>query len=205
MGIITLNGNKLEGSFDKPSVLEIVAEIEEGHIEKEHIVVEVIMDGKSIQDFTMIDGSLIPFSSDSDLNIITRPLKEILVSSIDEFCKYLERLIPGLSEVAQLFRSEAQDEANRLYVEAIDGIRVMIELIQGMSGNESIDFNAPREDGRSLITMTEDLKTVLQKMVSAQTNSESDKVAHILETSLVQELESWYMVLPAIKKSLVLH
>ena len=202
MGIITLNGKKLDGPFDKPSVLETVADIEENHVEKEFIITEVILDGKNIQDFTMLDGSLIPFTPDSDLEVITKPLKDILVSSIDEFCNYLERLIPGLHEVAQLFRSDNLEEANKLYVEAIDGIRVMIELIQGMSGNESIDFNAPREDGRSLITMSEDLKVTLQKLVTAQSNNENDKVAHIIETSLVEELQGWYQVLPGIKINL---
>lgn len=202
MGIVTLNGAKLEGNFEKPSVLETVAEIEENHIDKEHIITDVVVDGKSIQDFTLIDGTLIPFSPDSDLKIITKPLKIILSSSIDEFCKYLERLIPGLQQVAQLFRSDNVQDANKLYVEAIDGIRVMIELIQGMSGNDSIDFNTPRIDGRSLIVMTDDLKSVLQHLVAAQANGENDKVAHFLETSLSTELEAWYQVLPGIKENL---
>jgi hypothetical protein len=199
VGSILLDGKKLDDSFEVPSLLELVAEIEEKHINKGWIVVEVSVDGNKLTDFTHPDGTLLPYDPESDVTIITRELKEIILTSIDEFEKYLSRLIPGLTEIAKLIKDGKPEEANVLYVEAIDGIRVMIELVQGMSATNTINYEAPRQDGKSLMQMTDDLKVIIQMLVEAQTNKDDERIAQLLKNELSRELTVWQEIMPSLR------
>lgn len=219
MGSVSLNGTILDHRFEATTILELVAAVEEQFVEQGHIIVEVMVDGRNVTDFTGEDGVLLPYDAAMAIAITARDLHEIMVTSIDEFEKYFDRLIPNLPDVAELFRqghtfmkqveeleatgagdevkelrAQAQgflDEANQYYIDVVDGVRVMIELIQGMSGSKTIDFNAPDHAGRSLIELTSGLKETIQSLVDAQTKGENDRIAVLLESNLVTDLVRW--------------
>jgi hypothetical protein len=199
VGKIILDDRELTQTYDVPSVLELIAAVEEEHIDKGWIVTEVIINGDSLKDFTLEDGSLVSYDPASEVRIVTRELNAIMLASLQEFERYLSRLIPGLQHVAELFKQGKPDEANRLYVEAIDGIRVMIELIQGMSSSDALDFEDKRYSGHSLMDMAEGLKVAVQQLVEAQTNQNDAELAKLIEGDLVTQLKRWMEVLPLLR------
>jgi hypothetical protein len=203
VGSITLDGKVLDNTYQEESVLEVVAAVEKDLVEEGTIIVEVTVDGKNLLDFLSVEGELVPFSADSDIVILTRKLNEILMESLDQFVTYLQRLIPGVGQIAEQYRLKEYHEANTMYTEAIDGIRVMIEMLQGMFQSKSLDFSAPDFDGKSLLDMMEVLKVVIQKLVEAQTNDNYEEMAVLLDKELAPTLGSWLLVLPIVRGQMV--
>jgi hypothetical protein len=202
VGKVILDGEVLKEKLDYPSLLELVAYVEGSYINKENIVVEVTVNEERLSEFTFEDGTLIPYDPDCELTILTRPLKDILISSLDEFDRYLERLIPGLHQIAELFRANELDDGNKLYIDAIDGIRVMIELIQGISSSNTIDFMEPRYDGISLLDMSDMLKKSMEALVTVQSDGDYSRMADILDKELTNALTHWHKVLPLLKEEI---
>lgn len=196
---VTLNGKPIPIEASIPTMLELVAAVEKQHVPEGWIVIEVVVGGRSLTEFTGADGNLIPYDPLVKVDIVTRDLSDIVSSSLLEFEKYLERLVPGLSEIAGLFRNGQIDSANQLYIEAIDGIRVMIELLQGISKTGAIDFERKKYHGKNLVEMSEDLRKALEKLVTAQTSGENEAIAAVLETDMTEELSAWYHLMPLLR------
>ena len=146
---------------------------------------------------------MLPYNPEDEISIVTKKLHEILLSSVEEFQKYLTRLIPGLKNIATLYRQGMEGEANQHYIEAIDGIRVMIELIQGLGSSKSLDFESAKYDGKSLMDLTERLKLSVQRLVEAQANEDTGKLAELLDNDISEELTLWSEVMPALHKELL--
>ena len=200
--MIYLNGEKLEDTFETPSLLELVAAVEEAHVPKGSIITEVLVNGDSLEEFTEADGTLLAYDSEAEVRIVTNSLNEIMTKSLTEFENYLERLIPGLKDIAALFRAGHSEEANKFYAEAIDGVRVMIELIQGMSSSGSFDFTEKVYGDKALMEMTEELKVTVQKLVEAQAGAEDSELASLLEHDLTEQLNNWLIILPQLRAKL---
>lgn len=200
--MIYLDGVKLEESYETPSLLELVAAVEEAHVPKGNIIIEVVVNGDSLEEFTEADGTLLRYDPEAEIKIVTSSLNDIMAKSLIEFESYLTRLVPGLKDIATLFRGGSSEDANKFYAEAIDGVRVMIELIQGMSSSGSFDFNTKEYNGRSLLDMTEDLKVAVQRLVEAQASADDSEIAHLLESSLTEQLNGWLQIMPQLREKI---
>lgn len=203
MGKITLNGEPVEVSADKPSLLELVAEVEREHIEDGWIIVEVTVDGKEVEGFTEDDGSLILYSSDQSVNVVTRKTSEIQVGILERFETYLKRLIPVLREIVGLFRSGQTELANKLYSEAVEGLLALIEHVQGIRGTLQLDEGGLTEDGRDLDDLAGELKGTLEELVAAQEAKDNERIADALEFELVDQLQTWCNILPELRTRII--
>lgn len=196
MANIFLNGKPIEDSFESTSLLEVVAAIEENHIPEEDIVTAVKVDGFKVMQFTHEDGTLVPYRPESKVEISSEKLAAIMIKSLDDFTRYLERLLPGVRQIAAMFREGKHEDANALYMEAMDGVKVMIELIQGMHKNELVDLETYRHGNSSLADLNNQLSGAVENMIRAQTEENYNALAEVIDKELHPCLEQWHGVMP---------
>ncbi|HUX08801.1 MAG TPA: hypothetical protein VMX35_15990 [Acidobacteriota bacterium] len=200
MGNVLLNGAAVEIEKQPHSLLELVAEVEQKHLTKEWIIVEVKADDDKIESFTYPDGSLLAYDPEKTVCITARKSSDILVDILVRFEGYLGRMMPGIQQIVALFRSGDSEEANKHYRDVIEGIRVLIELIQnirqtGMVGDEPLS-----PDGKGLGDLANDLKGTLEELVRAQGEGAGEQIADALEFELIKQLYNWQESLPELRR-----
>jgi hypothetical protein len=200
VGKIVINGKQVEVAGSPPSLLELVDEVEKKHVEKDWIVVEVAVNGERIEGYSGPDGVLTPYDPDADIDITAHSRVDLLVNILHRFEKYLERLIPGMKHLVELFRSGEEEKANRLYRDAIEGIRVLAELIMNIHETGMVSDAAISPEGKGLSDLAGDLKGTLEELVAAQTESDSERIADALEFELITQLETWQQAMPELRR-----
>jgi hypothetical protein len=198
---ILLNGEGVEVGEQPPnSLLELVAAVEQRHLSKEWIVVEVKVGGRKIDSFTHADGSLLAWDEEQEVEITARKSSDILIDILTRFERYLEQMIPGVAQIVALFRAGEAEEANRNYREAIEGIRVLIELIQNIRQTGMVDDEPLSPDGKGLGDLADDLRKTLEELVAAQGEGDNERIADALEFELVEQLRNWRKSLPELRR-----
>ena len=200
MANISLNGKEVPLESQPITLLELVASIEQAHIPQNHIVVEVMVGGEKIESFTNPDGSLLAFDPEADVAISTRSRGELMVSILVRFERYLERLAPGLMQIVELLRADSVDEANKMLVDAAEGIRTLIDLIQNIRETGMIGDEPLGRDGKRIGDLAADLKSTLEELVAAQAEGDNDRIADALEFEFVSQVKSWQSALPEMRR-----
>jgi hypothetical protein len=198
---IVLNGEGVDVGEQLPnSLLELVAAVEQKHLSREWIVVEVKVGGRRIESFTHADGSLLDWDEKQEVEITARKSSDILVDILTRFERYLEQMVPGVEQIVALFRAGEAEEANRNYREAIEGIRVLIELIQNIRQTGMVDEEPLSPDGKGLGDLADDLRKTLEELVAAQGEGDSERIADALEFELIEQLRNWRNSLPELRR-----
>jgi len=200
VGNVILNGADVEVEEQPQSLLELVAAIEQKHLTKEWVIVEVKVDEDKIESFTYTDGSLLAYDPEKTVNITAKKSSNILVEILVRFESYLGRMIPGVEQIVELFRSGETEEGNRNYHDVIEGMRVLIELIQNIRQTGMVGEEPVSPDGKGLGDLANDLKETLVELVSAQGEEDSERIADALEFELVTQLKNWQGSLPELRR-----
>ena len=195
-----LNGKTVTLEGQPANLLELVAAIEQDHLPEDWIVVEVSVNGTKIEGFTHPDGSLIPYDAGGEVSITAKSRSELLIGILVRFEGYLGGIIPGIEQIIALYRSGELEEASKSYRDAIDGIRVLIELIQNIRETGMIGDEALLPDGKGLADLALGLKKTLEELVAAQTEGDSEKIADALEFELVDQLIKWRQAMPEMRR-----
>jgi sugar phosphate isomerase/epimerase len=109
-------------------------------------------------------------------------------------------MVPGVEQIVALFRAGEAEEANRNYREAIEGIRVLIELIQNIRQTGMVDEEPLSPDGKGLGDLADDLRKTLEELVAAQGEGDSERIADALEFELIEQLRNWRNSLPELRR-----
>lgn len=204
MGRITLNGERvIIQPEDYPSLLELVAAVEKEHIDNGWIVVRVAVDGKEITKFTEEDESLIPYSPGQDVDIEARSPTCILLDTFQGFIDHLEKLIPGVETVAELFREQRTNEANHLYLDVVEGLKLLFEILQEARVPAELEVTKITSDGLGLKELTDRMNEVLQDLVKAQAESDHPRLGDLLAADLRDLLVLWKEGLGTLRERLL--
>lgn len=195
-----MNGREVSVTEQHSSVLELVAQIEQEHVDEGWIIVEVKVGGESYNDFTLPDGSLIPYDPDLDVEVTSRKSSEIAIDILSRFDAYMGRLGPGIDEIVSLYRKGEVEDANRLYTHAIQGVTTMMELVQSVRNILQLDSSAVSVEGRDLDKMISELKETVTELVSAQTENDYERLADALEFEMTDQLGRWRKLLAELKQ-----
>lgn len=200
MGSIILNGDNVTIKEKPPSLLELVAAVEKEHVPTGWIITDVKVAGESIDKFTLEDDSLIPYNPDTTVEISARDPSEVLSRSLDGFESYLTKLIPGVQRISELFKEDQIEQGNKLYIEAFEGIKVMIQLLQGIWMAGDVNLKKLSSTGLGFEDKIVALKEVLERLIEEQTRGNFARIADILESELLKELKVWQKVIPQLRE-----
>ena len=185
---ISINGTETEDpSFKGETLEEVLNAILKSR--QDSYVRRIWLDGQEVSSST--PDTLKTSSATVDLlELELTQLKDLLANNLSNAKEYLEKLIPGFQKAADLFRMGNEQEANKFYLQIIDGIDWFSQVVLTI-------INAQQHvlDGQSLEERQKKLNELMGQMLEANKNQDWVLMADLLEYEMVPFYEEWQKVL----------
>lgn len=125
-------------------------------------------------------------------------LNEILEKNVVNAQDYLKKLIPGIQKAADLFRSGSEQEANKFFLNIIDGMDWFSEVMDTIAKVNDLRTETVVLDKKSFQARQEKLVGWTQQMVEANKNNDWVLLADLLEYEILPYYSEWDEYLPQI-------
>lgn len=130
------------------------------------------------------------------LEIEFAPIEALIARNIDNAGNYLDRLLPGFEKATQLFRTGNEQEANRYFLDIIDGIEWFSEVVTQTLAATGGDPATLKLGTETLQDRNERLLSYTTQMVEANQNRDWVLLADLIEYELTPFYEEWQTLLP---------
>ena len=169
------------------------------HIEKEgmaqgNVVRSIQIDGKESSPDSSVARKT-PLSEIETLEIEISTLSDIVNKNIENADAYLIRLIPGIEKSVELFRMGNEQEANKFFINIIDGIDWLSQVLDMILAAKAISPDTVF-DGKSIQDRQASLVDFTQQMVDANKNQDWVLLADLLEYEILPYYQEWSNLLP---------
>tara|TARA_B100001123_G_C14953707_1_gene884783 strand:+ start:155 stop:742 length:588 start_codon:yes stop_codon:yes gene_type:complete len=133
----------------------------------------------------------------SSLEVELANLKDLLATNLSNAMEYLEKLIPGFDQAADLFRMGNEQEANKYYIQILDGMDWFSEVINMVMGAQG--KGSEPEDTLRLRQVK--LTDLMSQMLEANKNQDWVLLADILEYEMIPFYKEWQTILAKLKNT----
>jgi len=169
------------------------------HIEKEgvvggNVVRSIQIDGKESSPDSPVARKT-PLSEIETLEMEIFTLSDIVNKNIENADAYLIRLIPGIEKSVELFRVGNEQEANKFFINIIDGIDWLSQVLDMILAAKAISPDTVF-DGKSIQDRRTSLVDFTQQMVDANKNQDWVLLADLLEYEILPYYQEWSNLLP---------
>jgi hypothetical protein len=120
------------------------------------------------------------------------------VKNVTNAQNYLQRLLPGIEKASELFRNENEIEANKFFVQIIDGIDWFSQVLQVVVAAQGFSMDELSIDGKTMKERHDRLTALTLQMVEANKNRDWVLLADLLEYEILPYYEEWESLLPAL-------
>ena len=122
-------------------------------------------------------------------------LKDLVATNLSNALDYLEKLIPGFDQAADLFRTGNEQEANKYYIQILDGMDWFSEVVNVVMSSEG----EGQEPENSLQVRQAKLTDLMSQMLEANKNQDWVLLADILEYEMIPFYKEWQTILSKLK------
>ena len=122
-------------------------------------------------------------------------LKDLVATNIANALDYLKKLIPGFEQAADLFRTGNEQEANKYYLQILDGIDWFSQVVSVIMEPDEDETELPDADSESLQIRQKKLTDLMSQMLEANQNKDWVLLADILEYEMVPFYKDWETIL----------
>ena len=122
-------------------------------------------------------------------------LKDLVATNLSNALDYLEKLIPGFDQAADLFRTGNEQEANKYYIQILDGMDWFSEVVNVVMSSEG----EGQEPENSLRIRQAKLTDLMSQMLEANKNQDWVLLADILEYEMIPFYKEWQTILSILK------
>ena len=134
--------------------------------------------------------------SDIDsLEVELANLKDLVATNLANALDYLKKLIPGFEQAADLFRAGNEQEANKYYLQILDGIEWFSQVVSVIMSPDEGETELPDTDDESLEVRQKKLTDLMSQMLEANQNQDWVLLADILEYEMVPFYKDWEKIL----------
>ena len=134
--------------------------------------------------------------SDIDsLEVELANLKDLVATNLTNALDYLKKLIPGFEQAADLFRAGNEQEANKYYLQILDGIEWFSQVVSVIMSPDKGETELPDIDDESLEVRQKKLTDLMSQMLEANQNQDWVLLADILEYEMVPFYKDWEKIL----------
>ena len=134
--------------------------------------------------------------SDIDsLEVELANLKDLVATNLANALDYLKKLIPGFEQAADLFRAGSEQEANKYYLQILDGIDWFSQVVSVIMSPDEGETELPDTDDESLEVRQKKLTDLMSQMLEANENQDWVLLADILEYEMVPFYKDWEKIL----------
>ena len=131
----------------------------------------------------------------NSLDVELANLKDLVATNLSNALDYLEKLIPGFDQAADLFRTGNEQEANKYYIQILDGMDWFSEVVNVVMSSEG----EGQEPENSLRIRQAKLTDLMSQMLEANKNQDWVLLADILEYEMTPFYKEWQTILSKLK------
>ena len=131
----------------------------------------------------------------NSLEVELADLKDLVATNLSNALDYLEKLIPGFDQAADLFRTGNEQEANKYYIQILDGMDWFSEVVNVVMSSEGEE----QEPENSLQIRQAKLTDLMSQMLEANKNQDWVLLADILEYEMTPFYKEWQTILSRLK------
>lgn len=188
---ISINGTETQDpSFQGETLEEVLSVILKSR--PDSYIRRVWLDGQEVSSTTQ-DTLKTSATSVGLLELELAHLKDLLANNLVNAREYLEKLIPGFQEAADLFRMGNEQEANKYYLQILDGIDWFSQVVMTIINAQEI-----KPEEQSLENRQKKLTNLMAQMLEANQNQDWVLLADLLEYEMIPFYADWQEVLSRI-------
>jgi len=191
---LLINGKEEAVSCMGETLGDLVLHIEKQGVAQGNVVRSIQIDGKESSPDSPVARKT-PLSEIETLEIEISTLSDIVNKNIENADAYLIRLIPGIEKSVELFRMGNEQEANKFFINIIDGIDWLSQVLDMILAAKAISPDAVF-DGKSIQDRRTSLVDFTQQMVDANKNQDWVLLADLLEYEILPYYQEWSNLLP---------
>jgi hypothetical protein len=194
---LLINGKEKTVSCTGESLGDLLLYIDKNDVARGSVVRSIQIDGKEFPPDESATRQM-SLSKIETLEIEISTLPEIINKNIENADAYLIRLIPGIEQSVELFRMGNEQEANKFFINIIDGIDWLSQVLdmilaaKGISSDTVFNGKTIQDRRTSLVVFT-------QQMVDANKNQDWVLLADLLEYEILPYYEEWSNFLPQLR------
>ncbi|MBT5469529.1 MAG: hypothetical protein HOK41_02900 [Nitrospina sp.] len=122
-------------------------------------------------------------------------LKDLVATNLTNALGYLKKLIPGFEQAADLFRAGNEQEANKYYMQILDGIGWFSQVVNIIMQSDQGELALPGAENENLQAREAKLTDLMSQMLEANQNQDWVLLADILEYEMVPFYKDWEAIL----------
>jgi hypothetical protein len=131
----------------------------------------------------------------NSLEVELANLKDLVATNIANALDYLKKLIPGFEQAADLFRTGNEQEANKYYLQILDGIDWFSQVVSVIMQPDDGETELLDADSENLQVRQKKLTDLMSQMLEANQNQDWVLLADILEYEMVPFYKDWENIL----------
>ena len=191
---LLVNGKEETVSYMGETLGDLLLHIEKEGVPQGNVVRSIKIDGqKSTPDSPEVQKTQLSEIATLEVEICT--LSDIINKNIENADAYLIRLIPGIEKSVELFRMGNEQEANKFFINIIDGIDWLSQVLDMILTAKAISPDTVF-DGKSIQDRRASLLDLTRQMVDANKNQDWVLLADLLEYEIRPYYQEWSNLLP---------
>ena len=191
---LLVNGKEETVSHMGETLGDLLLHIEKEGVPQGNVVRSIKIDGQESSP-DLPEAQKTPLSEIATLEVEISSLSDIINKNIENADAYLIRLIPGIEKSVELFRMGNEQEANKFFINIIDGIDWLSQVLDMILTAKAISPDTVF-DGKSIQDRRASLGDLTQQMVDANKNQDWVLLADLLEYEILPYYQEWSNLLP---------
>jgi len=191
---LLINGKEEIGSGIGETLGDFLLHIEKVGLVQGNVVRSIKLNGDESSPDSNVNRNM-RLSEIETLEIEVTNLSDIVDKNIENADAYLIKLIPGIEKSVELFRMGNEQEANQFFINIIDGVDWLSQVLDMILEAKAISPDAVF-DGKSIQERRDSLITFTQQMVDANKNKDWVLLADLLEYEILPYYQEWSNLIP---------
>ena len=191
---LLVNGKEETFSYMGETLGDLLLHIEKEGLPQGNVVRTIKIDGQESSPDTP-EAQKTPLSEIATLEVEISTLSDIINKNIENADAYLIRLLPGIEKSVELFRMGNEQEANKFFINIIDGVDWLSQVLDTILTAKAISPDTVF-DGKSIQDRQASLVDLTQQMVDANKNQDWVLLADLLEYEILPYYQEWSNILP---------
>ena len=200
---IIINGDESQETFTGNTLGEILDQIQATKVLQGTVIAYLNLDGQGVE-----------FGQDTEPGRYTREkdisevgvmeveitsVQAIVLKNLNNVETYLEKLIPGIQKGAELFQREDEVEANKFFINIVDGMDWVSQVLDGVFKTMQMAPETLEFDGKTLAERQILLIDLTKQLLKANENKDWILTADLLEYEIAPFYQEWSQWLPKLK------
>lgn len=167
----------------------------------ESFVNKIRLNGKDLTENELENNGNLPIKEIDSLELIILTVPEMALNNINNAMEYLNKLIPGIEKASELFRTKSEEEANKYYLQCVEGLAWFREVIDNVKLTLKEELDKLDFGSKSIEIHDEKMLSLTKELADSQSKKDWVMLADLLEYELLPYLEEWKSIMPLFVKA----